>query len=544
MPKLKGLLDSANAKLAGLLGDFPQGFNAGAVAGFPGWAGDMAYLADTARLALTGADSQAAPEDYVGTTDYIAKQAGYPVPQTLSGQLGAAVGGLMSPGPGDLAKFAPVLSAIPFWHGSPHKYDAVDLSKIGTGEGAQAYGYGYYGAEAQSTASEYRKNLSEYHSKGGAIKGGGESVELPGWVIAKIQSDGIDPAMSEWAARIDEMKASLPGHIQPWIVEGNIQRMADELGAMGRIKAAQDMQIDAPGNLYRGEYRWPDPAKEAATPLTGEDLLDWDKPLSEQPAIRDVLRLEIEDDSTRFDPKFVVTSYASTQDGGKVRWPIAKPFSSREAAEAATANLTGAQIYQYLSRNSAGANSEVAAESSRSLKSIGIPGIRYLDQMSRGAGEGTRNYVMFDDKGIKLLERNGEPIKAAEDFAARRAGKAKPYREATGQRTLQDVVSELEQRGITVDAAQSGNNPDLVTLSRIVVPQEQRGQGVGTQAMQDLIGYADEQGKTIALSPSADFGASSVDRLKDFYKRFGFVDNKGKGRDFEISESMYRRGAK
>ena len=74
--------------------------------------------------------------------------------------------------------------------------------------------------------------------------------------------------------------------------------------------------------------------------------------------------------------------------------------------------------------------------------------------------------------------------------------------------------------------------------------QEQRGQGVGTQAMQDLIGYADEQGKTIALSPSADFGASSVDRLKDFYKRFGFVDNKGKGRDFEISESMYRRGGK
>jgi hypothetical protein len=108
VPKLKGLLDSANAKLAGLLGDFPQGFNAGAVAGFPGWAGDMAYLADTARLALTGADSQAAPEDYVGTTDYIAKQAGYPVPQTLSGQLGAAVGGLMSPGPGDLAKFAPL----------------------------------------------------------------------------------------------------------------------------------------------------------------------------------------------------------------------------------------------------------------------------------------------------------------------------------------------------------------------------------------------------------------------------------------------------
>ena len=43
--------------------------------------------------------------------------------------------------------------------------------------------------------------------------------------------------------------------------------------------------------------------------------------------------------------------------------------------------------------------------------------------MSRDGGKGTYNYVMFDDKGIKLLERNGSPI---EDFAARRAGKAKP----------------------------------------------------------------------------------------------------------------------
>ena len=44
-------------------------------------------------------------------------------------------------------------------------------------------------------------------------------------------------------------------------------------------------------------------------------------------------------------------------------------------------------------------------------------------------GEPTHNLVMFSDKGIKLLERNGTPI---EDFAARRAGKAKPYREAMG----------------------------------------------------------------------------------------------------------------
>ena len=58
--------------------------------------------------------------------------------------------------------------------------------------------------------------------------------------------------------------------------------------------------------------------------------------------------------------------------------------------------------------------------------------------------------------------------------------------------------------------------------------------------MQDLVNYANQSGKTMALSPSTDFGASSVGRLKDFYKQFGFVENKGRNKDFTISESMYR----
>jgi hypothetical protein len=40
-------------------------------------------------------------------------------------------------------------------------------------------------------------------------------------------------------------------------------------------------------------------------------------------------------------------------------------------------------------------------------KSLGIPGIRYLDQGSRGQGAGTRNYVMFDDQFPEIVSRNG-----------------------------------------------------------------------------------------------------------------------------------------
>ena len=39
------------------------------------------------------------------------------------------------------------------------------------------------------------------------------------------------------------------------------------------------------------------------------------------------------------------------------------------------------------------------------LNKAGIPGIKYLDQGSRGAGEGTRNFVLFDDTIPKILKQ-------------------------------------------------------------------------------------------------------------------------------------------
>ena len=47
------------------------------------------------------------------------------------------------------------MQAATVWHGSPHKFDKFDSSKIGTGEGAQAYGHGLYLAESDKVAGEY-----------------------------------------------------------------------------------------------------------------------------------------------------------------------------------------------------------------------------------------------------------------------------------------------------------------------------------------------------------------------------------------------------
>jgi hypothetical protein len=42
---------------------------------------------------------------------------------------------------------------------------------------------------------------------------------------------------------------------------------------------------------------------------------------------------------------------------------------------------------------------------SEKLRELGIPGIRYLDGTSRKAGEGTRNFVLFDPEVAKIIDR-------------------------------------------------------------------------------------------------------------------------------------------
>src|SRR4249919_722721 len=119
--------------------------------------------------------------------------------------LGAGVFGLSAlPGPGGkIAKragkgmFGRMLrdesGAIRAWHGSPHDFDRFDMSKIGTGEGAQAYGHGLYFAENKRVAEDYRNVLAPSFLKwrdGGlshVTSGSGENLALQ--AVADAGSD-------------------------------------------------------------------------------------------------------------------------------------------------------------------------------------------------------------------------------------------------------------------------------------------------------------------------------------------------------------------
>ena len=107
-------------------------------------------------------------------------------------------------------------------------------------------------------------------------------------------------------------------------------------------------------------------------------MLDWDKPLVGQPK--------------------EIREFA---------WANQEPLKRYAEAqgEKGIFGLTGNDLYTQL------LGDMDAQQVSKMMNEAGIPGIQYLDQASRGAGDGTRNYVVFSDEIPQILERNNVPVK-------------------------------------------------------------------------------------------------------------------------------------
>ena len=90
-----------------------------------------------------------------------------------------------------------------------------------------------------------------------------------------------------------------------------------------------------------------------------------------------------------------------------------------------------------------------------------------------------------------------------------------------------------------VEVSLYGDAEKGYTLSKIEVSGDDRNAGQGTKAMQDIVDRMDREGAIIALTPDDAFGGNK-NRLIKFYKRFGFVANKGRNKDFRFRETMIR----
>jgi|SaaInlV_135m_DNA_1039713.scaffolds.fasta_scaffold22379_1 hypothetical protein len=256
------------------------------------------------------------------------------------------------------------------WHASPHKWVQPDLSKMGTGEGAQAYGHGFYSAESDRVTDKY---FDAFTKRSKAYRG------LKDQVASTPESYA-----TEWfrASGGDTNKA--------------IEKL-EYLAAYGNDLAKRGAEllktggVDTPANIYK--LNIPDE--------TIDKMLDWDKPLREQTSsVQSVLdrfkQRDVEGISELTDLPMGIEDFTGKD---LYRWTT-------------SAGLEGLLPVLPVEMNRALAPTELASEY---LNSLGIPGIKYLDGMSRAAGQGSRNFVSFTPDHIEMLERNGVPIKGLLD---------------------------------------------------------------------------------------------------------------------------------
>ena len=326
-------------------------------------------------------------------------------------------------------------SKIMAFHGSPYDFDKFDMSKMGTGEGAQAYGRGLYFSENEEVAKNYRDALS-----GGLISkvDGTPLVDLFDRLVR--QADSINPmrtgVMDDQArAKANELyeKAAFLEDLE---IKGSFD---DALAVVENPKIAEwaKSQIlpkfKPAGNIYQVEI--------------GSDIskfLDYDAPLSEQSDfVKNALRRSnLPRLRKTSDGKF--EAFTDPQGG----YPKIFTGNTREEAMSnAMEGLVGADVARALPNPQYFQNT---------MNMQGVQGIRYLDQGSRGKGyevnvtnkgkpvpmgildegdnliaktrkdadeiakkyrkrglqadvqpSGTRNFVVFDDKIIDIVKKYG-----------------------------------------------------------------------------------------------------------------------------------------
>jgi hypothetical protein len=253
------------------------------------------------------------------------------------------------------------------WHGSPHKFDKFDSSKIGTGEGAQAYGHGLYLAESPDVAKSY---MGAGTSKGGA------AFENR---LSKMMERAQDAGRYGEAGALEELLVNRnPAMARTKFSVSN--GYSPETVSQAHKVIAQFEDKFQPSGLYKVDL--PDSAIAR--------MLDWDKPLSQQaPAVQAAYKKYLKSPQA--------SEYAKS-------WTRYKDGMRLDQAEPLLKNPGGENLYKNAFPSREAAN-QWAFEN-------GIPGIRYLDGGSRGAGSGTSNFVVFpgNEDLLRILERNGQPI--------------------------------------------------------------------------------------------------------------------------------------
>lgn len=260
---------------------------------------------------------------------------------------------------------SPMAGAIKTYHASPHEFDRFDISKIGTGEGMQARGYGHYLSESPKFAEQF-------------MSANNPAARHVYMVLDRFGGD-IKQAIKDTSEQLKLMKK----HSQ-YIVPEAMEKQENTLNILKAKKAGKNTDV---GSIYETSIQWPDAAREAADPLGEHHLLDWDKPLNEQSEfIKNALK------NSNFE-------YGQLLGGGKI-FNIDSPVKAGHAYEDLASKLDKQKVTEMVGPNAGASKSQKFINASKHLHELGVPGIKY-------STNDITNYVMFGDEYPQIVNRAG-----------------------------------------------------------------------------------------------------------------------------------------
>lgn len=305
------------------------------------------------------------------------------------------------------------LFAIRAFHGSPHDFDRFSLDKIGTGEGAQAYGHGLYFAENDAVAKMYRDQLSQSRNVATRFE--------PRSEIEASFRRYVDMAQSADGGTLSDVRSEIAAAVKAGRMPAEAVPQFDAMVQEGRLAFASP----GAGRMY-----------EVSIKADPEDFLDWDKPLSQQ---SETVRKTIE-------PAL-----------GKAAADLGKGADPQKIAQLEAmglGNIARRMMPKEIDPWSIDVQT-LAKQYPDALREAGIPGIKYLDQGPRGLGDGSRNYVVFDDSLIDIVAKDGQPV-LGQDITAATVKDGKLYafageRARTADRVALAHARVMEKAGRTRD---------------------------------------------------------------------------------------------
>lgn len=272
------------------------------------------------------------------------------------------------------------LFSLKAYHGTPHEVDRFRSDRIGTGEGAQAYGHGLYFAESEAVAKDYQQTLGRRQS---VLAGRGDELNQT------TRDFSIDDIIAMRSRETDTTRGrNLDQAVAEMAAGASFSDLAKEWPRMPFQYTFGDDIYRTPGHIYQVELN-ADPAH----------LIDWDKPLNEQ---SDYVRAALKVPKSEALQKEASDLHRSLHFLKSLIEPSKAHKAEMRQIEARLQKIDPNQSVQWKAL-------ATTPEGAKKLADAGIAGIRYLDGVSRSRGVGTSNYVIFDDSKIKITHVDGQP---------------------------------------------------------------------------------------------------------------------------------------